>query len=153
MRNGLLLVALGVIAAEGAAYACSCMVTDDPAQLREFAGDAANGAIALVEAEALTTFQHGERGERMAVRRMLAGSAPSEFQVERGPMPSSASCDDLYQVGQRKIVILYPSRTAAGAIPVYRTSGLCTNLLLDKPTFRDAVAGQIDRTARPGERG
>jgi hypothetical protein len=152
MRNGLLL-ALAVITAEGVAYACSCMVTDDPAQLREFAGEAASGAIALVDAEALTAFQHGGSGERMAVRRTLAGSAPSEFQVERGPMPSSASCDDLYQAGQRKIVILYPARAAAGAIPVYRTSGLCTNLLLDKPTFRDAVAEHIGGAARPGERG
>ena len=153
MRNGLLLATLAVLAADGVAYACSCMTTDDPAQLREFAGEAANRAIALVDAEALTAFQHGGSGERMAVRRTLAGSAPSEFQVERGPMPSSASCDDLYQVGQRKIVILYPARTAAGAIPVYRTSGLCTNLLLDKPTFRDAVAGHIGEAARAGERG
>lgn len=153
MRNGWLLAALAITTAEGVAFACSCMSTDDPAQLREFAGEAANGAVALVDAETLTAFQHGGRGERMAVRRTLAGSAPSEFEVERGPMPSSASCDDLYQAGQRKIVILYPASTAAGAIPIYRTSGLCTNLLLDKPAFREAVVGHIGKAARPGERG
>jgi len=149
MRNGMLLVAMAAVAAEGVAYACSCMATDDPAQLREFAGEAANGAIALVETEALTAFDG--RGERMVVRRTLAGSAPAEFQVQRGPMPSSASCDDLYQVGQRKVIILYPA-TTAGPIPTYRTSGLCTNMLLDKPVFRDAVARQIGHMPGP-ERG
>ena len=152
MKSALLLAALAIAAAEGVAYACSCLATDDPAQLREFAGDAANGAIAIIDAEALTAFQPGS-GERMAVRRTLAGSAPSEFQVERGPMPSSASCDDLYQVGQRKIVILYPAKSAAGGLPAYRTSSLCTNLLLEKQVFRDAVAHHISGPSRSGERG
>ena len=152
MRNGLLLAALAIAAAEGVAYACSCLATDDPAQLQAFAADAANGAIAIVDAEALTAFQAGA-GERMAVRKTLAGSAPSEFQVERGPMPSGASCDDLYQVGQRKVVILYPARGAAGATAVFRTSGLCTNLLLEKQVFRDAVTRHIGGAPNNGERG
>ena len=151
MRNGILLAALAVVAAEGVAYACSCMTTDNPVQLREFAGEAASGAIALVDAEALTAFDG--HGEQMKVHRTLAGTAPAKFQVQRGPMASSASCDDLYQPGQRKIIILYPANASAGSIPMYRTSGLCTNLLLDKPVYRDAVAAHIGGASPPGERG
>ena len=152
MKHALLLAPLAIVAAEGVAYACSCLATDDPVQLQAFAADAANGAIAIVDAEALTAFQPGA-GERMAVRETLAGNAPSELQVERGPMPSSASCDDLYQVGQRRVVILYPAKIAAGALPAYRTSGLCTNLLLEKQVFRDAVTRHIGEPSPNGERG
>ena len=152
MKHPLLLALFAAIAAEGVAYACSCMTTDDPAELRQFAGEAAKDAVALVEAEAMTAFEPGQ-GERMAVRQTLAGSAPAEFQVERGPSPSSASCDDLYPAGERRVMILYPVEATAGELPIYRTSGLCTNLLLSKPIFRDSVRTQIDGPMTGGERG
>ena len=153
MRYSVLAVA-AALAIETAALACSCLATDDPAQLRELAADAAENAIALVEAEALTSYQATGTGERMRVQRTIAGRAPAEFLIERRGIPSSASCDVLYETGQRTVVILYPSDTTAGALPVYRTSGLCTVHLLDKPVFRDAVAAGIGPApANGGERG
>ena len=46
--------------------------------------------------------------------------------------PSSASCDDLLQAGQKKVLILYPAAGTASQGAVYRVSNLCTNLLLEK---------------------
>ena len=152
MRN-LTLAAAALLAAETAAIACSCIATDDPAELRRFAADAAQDAIALVEAEALTSFEATQQGERMRVVRTIAGQVSAQFTIERGPMPSSASCDVLYEVGDRALVILYPTENAAGGVPVYRTSGLCTVHMLDKPVFRDELTRLMSaRLPRP-ERG
>lgn len=147
MKKGLLLAALVIATADGVAYACSCLSTDDPAELREYAAEAAKGAVAIVEADVVTGFRSGH-GERMVVRRTLAGRAPSRFQVLRGRSPSGAACDDLYRVGERRTVILYPAKTAKGRLPTYRTPSICTAALLAKPVFRNAVAARIGRTKR-----
>lgn len=138
MRN-LILAAAAILAVEAAAIACSCLATDDPTELRRFAADASKDAVALVEAEALTSFEASGSGERMRVVRTLAGAAPGEFVVERGPSPSSASCDVLYRVGERALVILYPSAGPTNGPATFRTSGLCTVHLLDKPVFRNEL--------------
>lgn len=146
-----ILAAAAIVAAETAAIACSCIATDDPTELRRFAADAAQGAVALVEAEALTSFEATRTGERMRVVRTLAGNAPAEFTIERGASPSSASCDVLYNVGDRALVILYPSQ-GSSAGPVYRTSGLCSVHMLEKPVYRDELIRNMSRLPRP-ERG
>lgn len=133
-----------------AAIACSCVASDDPAELREFAEDAARGAVALVEVDAVRGYQDSKGiGEDVKVVRTLAGSAPATFHVVRRQFASSASCDDLIEPGQPKIVILYPATKASGAGPAYRVSSLCTNLLLSKPVFRDTIISKLS----PGERG
>lgn len=147
-----LIAAVALIGIEAAALACSCMDTDDPAQLRTFAAEASANAVALVEVEALTSYETTPAGEQLRVVRTLAGRAPPQFTVERRGVPSSASCDVLYAQGEKALVILYPATGAAGSQPVYRTSGLCTVHLLDKPVFRDSVADSI-RAASGAERG
>lgn len=143
-----------LIAAETAAIACSCINSDDPAELREFAADAATDAVAVVEVETLVTWeQSGGAGDRMRVVSALAGAAPKEFRVERGEFPSSASCDLLFRQGERDVVILYPAEQAAGSDPTYRISGLCYAHLLDKPVFRDEVVRLMAERAAAGERG
>ena len=137
------LLAGAMLAVPTTALACSCMNTDDPQQLSAFAADAAKNAVALIEAETLVTYEaSGRTGESMRVVRTLAGNAAPTFRVERGHLPSSASCDILYEKGQRAVMILYPATDATGG-KVYRTSGLCTDLLLAKPAFRDEVARHI----------
>jgi hypothetical protein len=142
--------AAAALVAESAALACSCLYTEDPAELQRLAAEVSKDAVALVEVEALTSYESTGQGERMKVVQLLAGTAPAQFQVARGShVPSSASCDILYKVGERDFVILYPGSTGAGT---YRTSGLCTAQFLDRPAFRDAVAGHIG-AGRAGERG
>lgn len=151
-----LIAAAALLMVESAALACSCIATDDPAELQRLGAESAREAVALVEVEALTSFEPGRGGEQMKVVRTLAGSAPAQFQIERGPHPGSASCDILYEPGQRDIVILYPADNQSGATPVYRTSGLCSQHLLDKPLFRDAVIDAMEPSGGggiPGERG
>lgn len=138
---------------ESAALACSCLATDDPAQLEKLGASAAEDAVALVEAEALTSFEQTGAGERMKVVRVLAGTAPKQFIVERGPSPSSASCDVLYRVGERALVILYPSPGPTDGPTTFRTSGLCTVHMLDKPAFRDRLIEKLGGPPRRGERG
>ena len=150
MRNALL-AAAALIGAESAALACSCVATEDPAELETFAAEAAKNAVAVVEVEALTSFEQTGTGERMRVVRTLAGRAPAEFQVQRGPFPSSASCDVLYSPGQRDLVILYPASEPQVAGALYRVSGLCSDHMLDQPVFRDTLIRHIAR--RDGERG
>jgi hypothetical protein len=126
------------------------MTTDDPVQLHEFAEDAAKDAIALVEIEAVQGYDPARgAGEEVRVVRTLAGSSLKRFRVERRPFASGASCDDLMQTGRRAVIILYPAREVTSQEPTLRVSGLCTNLLLDKPVFREAVVRRIG----VGERG
>ena len=135
------LLAAATLAVPTAAFACSCVASEDPAELKQFAADTAKSALAVVEAETVTAYQQGGGGETMQVVQTLAGTAPTEFRIERGPFPSGASCDVLYEKGQRSLMILYaPSTPATG---VYRTSGLCTDLLLQKPAFRDELVRQL----------
>ena len=150
-----LLAAAALIAAETAAIACSCLNTDDPAKLKAMAPDAAKGAVAIVEVETILTFDESKgAGDRMRVVKALAGQRLSgKFRVERGDFPSSASCDLLFEKGQRDVVLLYPAPGPSGAEPVYRTSGLCTAHLLDKPVFRNEVARLMAASTGFGERG
>ena len=146
-----IIAAAALVATETAAIACSCIATDDPAELQRFGAQAAEDAVALVEAEALTSFEASRTGERMRVVNVLAGTAPAEFRIERGASPSSASCDVLYSVGERAVVILYPAASSSAGLPTYRTSGLCSVHMLDKPVYRDTVIRTI--AAGGGERG
>jgi len=138
---------------ESAALACSCLGTDDPVELRRIATESAEGAIALVEAEALTSFAATGKGERMRVVRTLAGSAPAEFTIARRKNPSSASCDVLYEVGERALIVLYPPTGPVKAPHEFRTSGLCAVHMLDRPIFRDALIDAIGVRPRLGDRG
>ena len=131
--------AAALIALEGAAIACSCINTDDPAELRKLAAETVANAVALVEVEAVSGYNQATgAGEVMRVTRTLAGAAPDRFRIERRNFPSGASCDVEYSAGQRATVLLYQS-AAHGPVPIYRTSGLCTVHLLDKPVFRDEL--------------
>lgn len=150
-----LIAAAAVVGIEAAALACSCINTDDPVELRRFAADAATNAVAVVEAEALSSFQATGSGERMRITRVIAGQAPVHFTIERGRFPSSASCDVLYNAGERAVMILYPATSSTAASPTFRTSGLCTAHLLDKPLFLKAVVEAVGTSGGPatGERG
>ena len=139
-----ILAAAACLALPTAALACSCMNTDNPQQLRAFAADAAKDAVALVEVETILAFQDSAgAGDRMRVIRPLAGSVQGEFRVERRAFPSGASCDQIFDKGQRGLVILYPSARSGGGEPIYRISGLCTGLMLERPVFRDELVRQI----------
>ena len=143
-----------LVVAETAAIACSCMDTDDPAELRKLAGEVAANAVAMVEVETTVTWNESRgAGDRMRVIRTLVGSgvAPA-FRVARRPFASSASCDLLFEKGQRDIVLLFAPESP-GAEPSYRISGLCTAHLLDKPVFRDEVARLMTKRLGRGERG
>ena len=144
-----------LLAAETAAIACSCLATDDPSSLREMAVDAAKDAVAMVEVETILTFEQSKgAGDRMRVVRSLSGTGvPAEFRVARGHFPSSASCDLLFEKGERDIVLLYALPAAPSAQPTYRISGLCTSHLLDKPIFREEVAELMAARSGRGERG
>ena len=131
------LAAAALFAAETAAIACSCMNTDDPVELRRFAAEAAKDAVAMVEVETVLTFEESKgAGDRMRIVRAFSGSGlPAEFRVSRGEYPSSASCDLMFEKGQRDIVLLYAVPATPEAEPTYRISGLCTAHLLDSPYF------------------
>ena len=143
--------AAALVAIETAAVACSCLATTDPVELKQLAPDAARNAVALVEVETVVPYQDSNgTGDTMRVIRTLAGTAAGEFRVERRHIPSGASCDLLFDKGQRDIVILYPSTRQVGSEPTYRISGLCTDHLLDQPVFRAEIERLIGKV---GERG
>lgn len=142
-----------LLAVPSAALACSCLYTEDPQELRSLAKDAAGNALALVETETVLTFQESNgAGDRMRVVRTLVGTAPPEFRVERGPFPSSASCDQLFEKGQRALLILYPPAQPTTGEPKYRISGLCTDGLLQQAPYRDELVRLLGSRAA-GERG
>ena len=151
MRNWILAVA-ALASIEAAAIACSCIATDDPVELKRLGAETAKGAVAIVEAEALTSYVATRTGEQMRVTRFIAGTAPVRFTIERGGSPSSASCDVLYEVGQRAVIILYPAANPAAAPQTFRTSGLCSVHLLEKPVFLEAAIKAVGAPRR-GERG
>lgn len=142
----ILLPLLIFFAAEGAALACSCIRPPaDPAQQRVHARDAARGALALVEVELVAPFDERlGRGERLRVRRTLAGRAPPVFEVERQNRPSSAACDVEFQRGNRTWLILYAPRMR-GRIVRYRISSTCTGYMLAGAAFRAELAARIRR--------
>ena len=143
----LLLALLLLFAAEGAALACSCDATRDPQELRRFARDSARDAIALVEVDVVSAYDPlWKRGEKLRVRRTLAGRAPASIRVERLNPPDEGSCDLQLRRGQRTLLILHPPRARrlfwGGQ---HRISGLCTAKLLVQPVFRAALIEGIRR--------
>lgn len=142
----LLLVLLLFLAGEGAALACSCIrPPTDPAQQRTHARQAAKGALALVEVELISPYdQRLGRGERLRVRRTLAGRAPAVFEVERHHAPSSASCDVEFQPRARTWVLLYAPEMRGRTVR-YRISASCTGYMLADARFRSELAAQMRR--------
>ncbi|HYW17499.1 MAG TPA: hypothetical protein VE891_15280 [Allosphingosinicella sp.] len=142
----LLVLLLLFLAGEGAALACSCIrPPTDPAQQRVHAREAARGAMALVEVELVAPYDGRlGRGERLRVRRTLAGRAPAAFEVERQHAPSSASCDVEFQRGARTWVLLYAPQMRGRSVR-YRVSASCTGYMLADPAFRTELAAQMRR--------
>ncbi|HEX8449443.1 MAG TPA: hypothetical protein VF652_07620 [Allosphingosinicella sp.] len=142
----LLLALLLALAGESAALACSCLPPPtDPAQQRERAREVARGALALVEVELVAPYdQRLGRGERLRVRRTLAGRAPAVFEVERHHPPSSAACDVEFGAGQRTWVVLYAPQMKGRAIR-YRVSASCTGYMLAGAAFRAELAARMRR--------
>ncbi|HYI47442.1 MAG TPA: hypothetical protein VEX35_03155 [Allosphingosinicella sp.] len=141
-----LLALLLLLGGEGAALACSCMMTPtDPAVRAALAREVARDAIALVEVELVAPYDERRgRGEQLRIRRTLAGGARPSFEVERPYTPSSASCDVEFQRGRRTILVLYPPRTGARPPAIrYRISSSCSAPMLTNAGFRDAVAAAI----------
>lgn len=142
----LLLLPFLFLAGEGAALACSCIRPPaDPAQQRVHARETARGALALVEVELVAPYDARRgRGERLRVRRVLAGRAPATFEVERTNAPSSAACDVEFQPATRTLVVLYAPRMRGGAVR-YRINPTCTGYMLSGAAFRAELAAQIRR--------
>lgn len=145
MRRVLLPLLL-LAAAETSALACSCIRPPiDPVQQRLHAREIARGALALVEVELVAPY--GSRpggGERLRVRRTLAGRAPAMFEVERPNAPSSAACDVEFRRGARTWVVLYAPRYSVRKA-VFRVSASCTGLMLAGAAFRAELAAQMRR--------
>lgn len=144
------LVAAAFLIAETAALACQCSSAESKEELESYGTEIGKKAVALVEAEALTSFQDTRQGERMRLIRTLGGTAPPEFRIQRSEHASGASCDVLYRVGEGNLVILFASDSTDAGLPVYRTAGLCTAQFLGEPAFRDALTRALNGR---GERG
>lgn len=142
----LLTVLLLFLAGETAALACSCIrPSTDPEQVRVHARQTALGALALVEVELVEPYDTRlGRGERLRVRRVLAGRAPAVFEVERRHAPNSASCDVEFRSGARTWLVLYPPQMR-GRAGRYRVSVSCTGYMLANAAFRSELAAQIRR--------
>ena len=141
----LILALLLAVAAEAAALACSCVPPpEDPVARRTLAREIAQRALALVEVELVAPYgaQPG-RGERLRVRRTLAGRAPAAFEVERFADPSSAACDVQFQSGARALIVVYPPRNRVAGL--YRISSSCASYLLGDAALRTALVDEIDR--------
>jgi hypothetical protein len=140
----LLLSLLLFLAGEGAALACSCLrPSTDPAQQRVHARQVAQGALALVEVELVSPYDARlGRGERLRVRRTLAGRAPAVFEVERHHAPSSASCDVEFQPRARTWLVLYAPQMRGGRTR-YRISASCTGYWLSDAAFRSNLVAAM----------
>ncbi|HYI41195.1 MAG TPA: hypothetical protein VE053_12845 [Allosphingosinicella sp.] len=145
MRRFFFLLLL-LVAAESPALACSCIrPPTDPGQQRVHAREVARGALALVEVDLVAPYDaRSGRGERLRVRRTLAGRAPAVFEVERTHAPSGASCDVGFERGTRTWVVLYAPRMRGRTIR-YRISASCTGYMLAGAAFRAELAAQMRR--------
>lgn len=151
MRQAILaaVIALG---AESTALACSCLPPLNAADERASADRIANGAVALVEVDVLSPYdRRRRRGELMRVRNVLAGRSTPTFRLSRLRAPDSAGmCDNIYQMGERTIVVLYPAmpqRRRRGNY--YREGGVCTTALAKSfPVLRQYLVRAINRRTR-----
>lgn len=147
-----LLIGLAMLfGAEGTALACSCVAPSrDPAEIRSMAEDMARSGVALVEVEVLSGYDARRNvGERMRVRRLIAGSAPRTFQISRRGQPQSSMCDNEYRRGERGLMLLMPdrSRRRRGGERQFGDSGNCTTYLLQAPGYREALIDAFRRKA------
>jgi hypothetical protein len=126
-----------------AAWACSCIRPATPAEAGPMARAALEQAVAIVEADVLTGYDTGRRAaERVRVRRVLWGSAPRTLTLIRRSFASSASCDLLFEAGQRRIMILY--RAGDGG---FRPHGLCSDFLV-RPDYLPVLLREARRLRR-----
>ena len=137
-----LLLALCLLAGlESAASACSCRgqpVGD--AERRALAARIASEATALVEVDLVSPYDpKSRRGERLRVRRVLAGQAGPRIEVERLRPPYSAACDLVFPPGYRRVVLLHPPLHPEKGRPLQRVSSSCTALILADPAMQKAV--------------
>jgi hypothetical protein len=150
------LIALCLLAgAETAASACSCRGrARDEASRQRIAADIAREASALVEVELASGYDpRTRRGERLRVRRVLAGRAGPTVEVERLRPPQSAACDMVFPSGNRQVIALYKPLHAAKGRPLHRVGSSCTALLLQELALRDAVIAAMQggrQVARSG---
>ena len=146
-----LLLALCLLAgAESAALACSCRGKPmDEASRQRIAADIAKEASALVEVELASPYDpRTGRGERLRVRRVLAGRAGPIVEVERLRHPQSAACDVVFPSGYRQVIALYKPLHPVKGRPLHRVASSCTALLLGDQALRDAVIAAM-RGRRP----
>ena len=134
----LLLVLLLLLGAATGAWACSCVGPDD-VEPRQWAQDALRGAAAIVEVDVVSSYGGFWRGgERVRVRRLLAGSAPSRFEIYRERAPLGPACDHQLFAGDRHVLILYPVRSPDLRLwgwwrPRYRIQSSCDAAILRSP--------------------
>ena len=157
LLTGLLLI----LAAEGAALACSCIAPGTPEESREIAREIVRNAVAIVEVDVLSEYRVGGEGELVRVRNVLWGQAPREFRIARGEFASSSSCDLLLERGQRKHLILYPvgqgefaeRRSGRGDFEIH---SLCSDFLLSDRGYLAVTLEEARRrndAVAAGERG
>ncbi len=143
-----LLLALCLLAGlETAASACSCRSQPrDEAERRALAARIASEATTLVEVELVSGYDaRTGRGERLRVRRVLAGRAGPIVEVERLRRPQSAACDLVFPAGRRRIIALSPPLHAVKGRPLHRVSSSCTALIISDPAMQRAVIAAMRR--------
>ena len=136
-----LLLALCLLAGlESAASACSCRGKLDDAARSTLARKIASDATALVEVELISPYDpKSGRGERLRVRRVLAGRAGPTVEVERLRPPHGAACDVSFPPGYRRVIYLTPPLHSDRRRPLYRVPNSCTAIMLADPAMQQAV--------------
>lgn len=136
-----------LIGLESAASACSCRGQPrDESERQALAARIAKESTGLVEVELVSPYDpRTGRGERLRVRRVLAGRAGKIVEVERLRRPQGAACDMVFHAGGRRIVALQPALHPEKGRPLHRVGSSCTALLLADPATREAVIAAIRR--------
>jgi hypothetical protein len=144
----LIVAVLAMLGAERAAIACSCVPPSGEAEERALAEQLAQGAVAYVEVDVLSSYDAGRRiGEHVRVRRTLAGWAPKTFRLSHTAQPFSGSCEQFLKAGSRALLVLYPV-AEQGPRPqsIYTAGGVCTSALTRSfPVLRDTLVAAINR--------
>ncbi|HEY5721614.1 MAG TPA: hypothetical protein VIT45_04760 [Allosphingosinicella sp.] len=136
-----------LIGLESVASACSCRRSPrDEASRQALAARIAKESTALVEVELVSPYDpRTGRGERLRVRRVLAGRAGPTVEVERLRRPQGAACDIVFHATGRRVVALQPALHPEKGRPLHRVGGSCTAILLADPATRQAVIAAIRR--------